>query len=76
MKLTIEPTAELMQIDGVPCRRWEGTDEAGTPVHVFVRTLSPQTHDEDRLREFDEQLKALPPLRVAGMTIDYRFIAD
>jgi hypothetical protein len=76
MKLTIEPTAEPMQIDGVPCRLWTGTDENGTPVDVYVRAVSPQTHDPERLKQFEERLKELPPLRQAGMTIDYRFIVD
>lgn len=76
MKLTIEPTAEPMVIDGVPCRLWTGADENGTPVHVYVRAVSPHTHDPERLRAFDETLKALPPLRQAGITIDHRFVAD
>lgn len=75
MKLTIEPTAEIMQIEGQRLRRWEGLDEAGTPVHVYVRYVEARTHDPARLQAFDAQLKELPPLRAAGMVIDYRFIA-
>jgi hypothetical protein len=76
MKLTIEPTGEPMTIEGIQLRLWKGTDESGTPVHVYVRAVSPQTHDEERLKAFEEQLKALPPLRQAGMTIDHRFVVD
>lgn len=74
MKLTIEPTKQLTKIEGAPCRIWEGVDENGTPVKVWVRTLSPQTHDEDRLRAFEAELKALPSLGPGA--IDYRFLAD
>lgn len=74
MKLTIEPTAEMMRIEGAPCRIWTGTDENGTEVKVWVRTLSPQTHDEARLAAFEKELKSLPQLGLGA--IDYRFIAD
>ena len=45
MKLEIEPTDEIFEVEGAPCRLWTGTDEHGTPVHVMVRALSPQSHD-------------------------------
>lgn len=74
MKLTIEPTRECTSIEGIPCRIWEGTDENGTEVKVWVRTLQPQTHDTERLAAFEQELQALPPLRPGA--VDYRFIAD
>jgi len=74
MKLTIEPTDEFVKIEGASCRIWTGEDEAGTPVHVYVRTVSPQTHDKDRLEAFDAALKALPQMEPGA--IDYRFVVD
>lgn len=59
MKLTIEPTDQIQPVNGQPCRVWKGEDERGTPVHVYVSALSPQTLDEDRLASFDRELKAL-----------------
>lgn len=74
MKLTIEPTAEVNSLEGKPCRVWTGTDENGTPVKAWIRTVQPQTHDVDRLASFDRELSSLPPMRPAS--IDFRFIAD
>ena len=74
MKLTIEPTARMLSIEGHPVRVWSGTDENGTPVEVFVRAVQPQTHDVERLAAFERELKELPPLRASA--VDFRFIAD
>lgn len=74
MKLTIEPTGECTKIEGATCRIWRGVDGNGTEVKVWVRTLSPQTHDQALLEAFDRELKELPPMRPGA--IDYRFIAD
>lgn len=71
MKLTIEPTDRIEKIEGVECRRWEGTTETGVPVHAWVRCLSPQTHDEEALKVFDAELQALPPATLA--LFDIRF---
>ncbi|MFT4012321.1 MAG: hypothetical protein QM682_02750 [Paracoccus sp. (in: a-proteobacteria)] len=74
MKLTIEPTPEIITVDGCPVRIWIGTDENGTQVRVFVRAVSPQTHDQALLEAFEQELRALPMLKPA--VIDYRFFAD
>ena len=74
MKLTITPTDRIETIEGVPCRRWEGITDRGTPVHVRVRCLSPQTHDETAVAVFDAELKALPPVRRELVSFDFRFV--
>ncbi len=74
MKLTIEPTDRMETIEGVPCRRWQGQTEDGTPVHVWVRMLSPQTHDAQRLAVFDRELKALPAVRRELVSFDMRIV--
>lgn len=76
MKLTIESTDRFESVNGQRCRIWKGADESGTPVHVYVLTLSPQTHDEGRLAVFDRELKALPPARRELLSIDLRLIVD
>ena len=74
MKLTIEPTSIIETIEGVPCRRWEGVTDAGTPVHVWVRMLSPQTHDPSALEAFDRELQALPQMERQLVSFDYRMV--
>lgn len=74
MRLSIYPTGEFQMIEGQPCRLWEGWDEAGTPVHVHVRCVSPQTHDPEALEAFDAKLAMLPPLRPTEIMLNHRFL--
>ena len=52
----------------------EGATDQGTPVHVWVRMLSAQTHDQAALAVFDRELKALPPVKRELMSFDFRFV--
>lgn len=74
MKLTIEPTNRIETVEGAPCRLWEGVTDRGTPVHVWVRMLSPQTHDEAALKAFDEELTALPKVERQLVSFDFRMV--
>ena len=76
MKLTIDPTDQIIRIEGQDFRVWTGADEEGVPVQVFVRGVSPQTDDEHVAKRFMDQLKELPPLRSSGLLIEYRFVVD
>jgi hypothetical protein len=74
MKLTLEPTANIQNVDGVPCRIWEGVTDAGTPVKAWVRMVQPQTHDEAALAVFDAELQALPQPQKTVIVTDLRFV--
>lgn len=43
MKLTIEATDVLTEMDGVPVRVWNGTTENGTPCEVYVHRIGCST---------------------------------
>lgn len=75
MKLNIRPTHTIETIEGVRCRLWTGTDAQGVEVHVWVQSLSPQTHDEADLAAFDDALERLPPTG-PPKAIDYRYFVD
>ena len=36
MKITISPTAQLIDINGVQCRVWTGANEYGTRCDLFI----------------------------------------
>jgi hypothetical protein len=56
MKIIIESTAKIVELNGVPARIWEGTTESGIPVHAFItRIAAPETAD---LKEFERELQA------------------
>lgn len=74
MKLTLEPTALIQSVDGVPHRVWKGATDTGTPVEAWVRCVQPQTHDPHQLAAFDRELKALPEPRRTAIVTDLRFI--
>ena len=76
MKITIEPTDRMETFEGAPCRVWRGATESGVDVMVFVRCVSPQTHDEAKLAVFDAELRALPPVRRELVSFDYRMVED
>lgn len=71
MRILIESTDELTEIDGVPVRYWQGTTEDGVPCKVFVHLIA--VHKDADAREFLAKLKEqLPP----GRFIDLRMILD
>jgi len=60
MKITIENTTKIVDLNGVPARIWEGTTESGIPVHCFITRIAvPKDADESTLacfaRELEEQ---------------------
>lgn len=47
MRIIIESTDEIGTIDGVVCRKWTGTTEAGVPCFVFVPRIAVAREHED-----------------------------
>lgn len=55
MKVTLESTSKIVQLNGVPARIWEGTTESGIPVHAFItRIAAPAAAD---VSEFERELR-------------------
>lgn len=51
VKLTIEATDRIVQLDGQLCRVWVGMTEAGNECRVIVRAVRPKTQEGlDELR--------------------------
>ena len=55
MKIEIESTTKIVELDRVPARVWEGKTKSGIPVHCFVTRISPQTNSD--IEEFERELK-------------------
>jgi hypothetical protein len=54
MKITIEPTTKMVQINGIPARIWEGVSDSGIPVHCYVTRIAvPKDMD---CAQFDREL--------------------
>jgi hypothetical protein len=58
MKITIEATAQLMSIDGVPVRLWRGVTDGNVPCLVFVHRLAVSRAED--ASQFDKELLSMP----------------
>ncbi len=74
MKITIESTARIVALNGVPARIWEGASETGVPVVCFVTRISPQTHEPTALTAFDAEFRECRTPNVDISAIPLRFI--
>lgn len=60
MKITIVPTSDLTEYNGVKCRIWKGQTESGIPVALAVRGVI--VNEESRQVEFQRDLiETVPP---------------
>jgi hypothetical protein len=66
MKITIESTDMMVEVQGVPCRMWRGVTEGGVGCDVAVRILRVRT-DSDRA-EFERELKEMPEPRLGAVS--------
>lgn len=57
MKIKIESTEKIVELNGVPARVWEGKTDSEVPVHCFVTRISPQTNDLGLLAAFEKELQ-------------------
>ena len=52
MRLTLKPTDQMVDLDGVPTRMWKGETAAGVPVQAYITIVAcPVTAD---MSEFGE----------------------
>jgi hypothetical protein len=57
MKLTIEPTSELVFVNGAAARIWQGTTDKGTPIYAIVAMVAvPAGSAPDIHAQFEREL--------------------
>jgi hypothetical protein len=56
MKITIESTTKMVELNGVPARVWEGETESGIKLHCFITRVAIDD-DEPRQDEFKKELE-------------------
>lgn len=68
MRLQIEPTGHIAEVNGVQCRIWNGVSESGAGVIVFVATLAVKA-DEPRavIEAFERELREIGPPRLVPL---------
>ena len=55
VKIQIESTTKIVNVNGVPARIWEGATESGIPVHCYVTRIA-VPNDADHA-EFERELQ-------------------
>lgn len=73
MKITIESTSNITDIDGVPVRHWQGVTEEGVECHVFVHRIAVK-NDLDA-GQFERELKEMDP-PTGPRHVDLRLLLD
>ena len=72
MKITIENTTKVVELNGIPARVWEGATESGVKVVVFVSRISvPEGEDT---AEFEKELKETKAPSVEAVGLPLRMI--
>lgn len=55
MKITIENTSQIIKVNGLPCRIWEGETETGIKVHCVITRIA--VHKDDDTEMFEKELQ-------------------
>jgi hypothetical protein len=72
MKITIESTSKIVEINGVPARVWEGQTDSGIPVYCYVtRIVAPKN---ENLAQFERELLEQRQPSVAAQAIPLRLV--
>ena len=72
MKITIENSTKIVELDGVPARIWEGATESGIKVHCFVTRIVPLQHE--RYWEFEKELSEMRRPSVLAQAIPLKMV--
>jgi hypothetical protein len=59
MKLTIESTSGIVEVNGIPARVWEGVSERGVKVQCLVTRIA--VHNNDDSSQFEAELRETAP---------------
>lgn len=61
MKITLESTTTLVDVQGVPARVWEGQTESGIPVTCLVTRIATPDVPGAPLEQFKRELQECRP---------------
>jgi hypothetical protein len=72
MKLTIENTTRIVEVNGIPCRMWEGVSERGVKVQCLITRVA--VLDTDDTQQFEAELQETKPPTAESMAYPLRLI--
>lgn len=59
MKITIESTSEIVSVNGIDCRVWEGETASGIKLQALVPRIA--VHKDQDASQFDAELQEQSP---------------
>jgi hypothetical protein len=65
MRITIENTSRVIEINGVPARVWEGKTDSGIAVHCAITRIA--VHKTDDASQFEAELVETKPPSAAAL---------
>jgi hypothetical protein len=74
MKMTIESTTRMVEVNGVPARVWEGKSERGVPVVCCITRIAVDKGADNS--QFERELQEHKPPSPAARVFDVRFFID
>lgn len=76
MKITIEPTTQIVKVNGHEARVWTGVTETGIPCELLVARIAvPESAGPQAMAAFERELVAKPIPRTS-QAFDIRFFLD
>ena len=59
MKVSLESTTKIVELNGMPARIWEGETDSGIKVHAFITRIAALI--TENLAQFEAELKECSP---------------
>jgi hypothetical protein len=72
MKITIESTTEIVSLNGIDCRVWEGETTSGVKVQAVIPRIA--ALKDQNLSQFDAELKKQKPPSAAERAFPLRML--
>jgi hypothetical protein len=73
MKVTLESTTKIVEVNGVPARCWEGKTDSGIPVIALITRIAvPNGHPTEQFER--ELLEQRPPTAELSRAFDARLV--
>lgn len=72
MKIIIESTSHVVEVNGVPGRMWEGTTDTGIAVQCLITRIAVLKTDD--CEQFEKELKEQKPPTAVALAFPARMI--
>lgn len=69
MKITIESTTKIVELDGIPGRVWEGVSEGGVKIICFITRVAAQEGQDLNQFEAELQEQKIPSAEVEAIPL-------